>query len=331
VVAAGEVGFAGEGGLGTEGIEVEMEGNGGEGLACQVFVGDGLSGVEGLFVGVEAGVDVVGDDAGGEGLAARGVRGDAGLGIRLGICLGLQGLGCEKDHSDSEESDRQHTGIVGLLFVLVRKKFADAVDGELLRRKRGRGGLPEFGEEKTGEMMVVRDSSQTTLREGGDVVGEMGGSETGEDAECEIECADGEFCWKPHRAAGDAEVRGEPESSGGEGGSDAGDEGFECGLGEAVEEEVGDDEVVGFCFDGEGQGAGVVDLETVGGGRFAPLAEELEHGGAGVDCIGLDVWVASEKLREEATVSIAEDECLSLLEEVREIVKATAFESSAKS
>ncbi len=40
------------------------------------------------------------------------------------------------------------------------------------------------------------------------------------------------------------------------------DEGFEFGLGEAVEEEVGDDEVVGLGW-GEGEGVGVVGLEAV--------------------------------------------------------------------
>ena len=58
-----------------------MEGDGGEGLAGEVFVGEGLGGVERFFVGVEIGVDGVGDDAGGERLAVGGVGGDAGLGV----------------------------------------------------------------------------------------------------------------------------------------------------------------------------------------------------------------------------------------------------------
>jgi len=60
-----------------------MEGDGGEGLAGEVFVGDGLGGVEGFFLGVEIGVYGVGDDAGRERLAAVRVGGDAaGLGVR---------------------------------------------------------------------------------------------------------------------------------------------------------------------------------------------------------------------------------------------------------
>jgi hypothetical protein len=135
--------------------------------------------------------------------------------------------------------------------------------------QRGRGsvdvGLPEFGEEKAGEMMLVSDSGQASSRERSDVVGEMGGAETSEDAECEVERADDELCREAHWASGDAEVRGEPEGSGCEGRSDAGDEGFEFWLGETVEEEVGDDEIVGFRVDRKGQGAGLVGFEAGGG------------------------------------------------------------------
>ncbi len=58
------MGFSVEGGFGTEGVEVEVEGNGSEGLAGEVLVGEVLGGVEGFGVGVEVGVDGVGDDAG---------------------------------------------------------------------------------------------------------------------------------------------------------------------------------------------------------------------------------------------------------------------------
>jgi hypothetical protein len=79
--AAGEVGLADEGGLGAEGVEVEVEGEGAEGLAGEVLVGEGLGGVEGFLIGVELGLNVVGDDSGGEGFAVGGVGGDA-LGLR---------------------------------------------------------------------------------------------------------------------------------------------------------------------------------------------------------------------------------------------------------
>jgi len=92
--------------------------------------------------------------------------------------------------------------------------------------------------------MLVGDSGEAGLREGCGVVGEAGCAETGEDAEGEVEAADEELCRDTHGAGGDAEVGDEPEGSWGESGSNASDELVEFGLGEAVEEEVGDDEVV---------------------------------------------------------------------------------------
>jgi hypothetical protein len=105
-------------------------------------------------------------------------------------------------------------------------------------------GPPEFGGEEAGEAMLLGDSGQTGLGEGCGVVGEVGGAETGEEAEGEVEASDEGPCGEAHEAVWDAEVGDEPEGSGSEGGSDAGDEGVEFGWGEAVEEEVGDDEVV---------------------------------------------------------------------------------------
>jgi hypothetical protein len=93
--------------------------------------------------------------------------------------------------------------------------------------------------------MLMGDSDQAGLGEWRGVVGETGSAESGEEAEGEVEAADEELCGETHGARGDAEVGDEPEGSGSEGGSDAVDEGVEFGLGEAVEEEVGDDEVVG--------------------------------------------------------------------------------------
>jgi hypothetical protein len=112
------------------------------------------------------------------------------------------------------------------------------------------------------------------------------------------------------------------------------DQGLEVGLGEAVEEEVGDDEIV-FFFGrrGEVQGAGVIDLQAgydVAVDCFAAAAKELEHDGAGVDGFGVKVRVLREELREEATVSVAEDEGSFLLEQGGEVVEAAAFEGSAE-
>jgi hypothetical protein len=155
--------------------------------------------------------------------------------------------------------------------------------------------------------MLMGDSGEAGRGEGGGVVREVGGAEASEEAEGEIEAADEELCREMHRAAGYSEVRDEPEGAGGEGGIDAGDEGVEVGLDEAVEEEVGDDEVV-RVFEGNRYCVGVKGSEArgrVGGRCFAALAQELEHGGAGVDCVGVKVRIACEELGEEPAVSVS--------------------------
>src|SRR5271170_3216813 len=96
-----------------------------------------------------------------------------------------------------------------------------------------------------------------------------------------------------HGATGYAEVGDEPESSWCECGGDSGDEGFEFRLGEAVEEEVSDDEIIG-AFERNGECVGVKGAESGGGAGscgFAAAVEQLEHGGAGVDCVCLEVRV----------------------------------------
>jgi hypothetical protein len=130
------------------------------------------------------------------------------------------------------------------------------------------------------------------------------------------------------------EVGEEPDRPGSEGGRNSEDQGLEFGLGEAVEEEVGDDEIVFFLGRREEvQGAGVVDSQAgfgVGVDCFAAADEEFEHSGADVDGIGVEVMVLREKLSEEAAVSVAEDEGSLLLKEVGQVVEAAAFEGSAE-
>ncbi len=103
-------------------------------------------------------------------------------------------------------------------------------------------------------------------------------------------------------------------------------------MSEAIEEEVGDDEIV-WAFKREVECAGVVGAETrsgIGCCCFAALAEELKHNGAGVDCIGLEVRVVREKLGEEAAVSIAQDQCVAPVEKLRKVLGAAALERLAK-
>jgi hypothetical protein len=67
-------------------------------------------------------------------------------------------------------------------------------------------GLPEFGGEDAGDVMLMGDSREPGLGECCSVVGEVGGAEAGEDTEGEVEATDDEFGGETHGAVGDAEV-----------------------------------------------------------------------------------------------------------------------------
>ena len=40
---------------------------------------------------------------------------------------------------------------------------------------------------------------------------------------------------------------------------------------------------------------------------FAAVAEEMEHGGAGIDSHGAEIWLVRKEAGEEAAVAIAEE------------------------
>ena len=83
--------------------------------------------------------------------------------------------------------------------------------------------------------MALGDAGEAGLDEGCGVVGEGADAEVGEDAEGEVEAADVGAGDGAHGAGGrDSEIRDEPECVGAEVWGDAGYEGFELGLGEAV-------------------------------------------------------------------------------------------------
>lgn len=115
---------------------------------------------------------------------------------------------------------------------------------------------------------MVRYAGETSPGKGCCVVGQTGRAEAGDDAEAEVEGSDDNSGGEAHSSEWDAEVGDEPERSGVESWDDTGNEGFEIGLGEAVEEEVGHDEVVGAsgC---EGKRGDVVGLQARGGATFA--------------------------------------------------------------
>ncbi len=102
---------------------------------------------------------------------------------------------------------------------------------------------PDFCGEQAEEGVVVGGAGEAGAEEWGVVIGEVGGAETGEEAEGEIEGANIEAGDGAQGAGGDAEVGDEPEGVGGDARGGGGDELIDFGLGEAVEEEVGDDEV----------------------------------------------------------------------------------------
>jgi hypothetical protein len=95
---------------------------------------------------------------------------------------------------------------------------------------------------------------------------------------------------------------------------------------------VRDDEVV-RVMEGDGKGVAVMSLETgfdIGSCRLATLVKELKHGAAAVDCIGVEVWVVLEELREEATVSITQDQSASAIDKLRKKVVAAVFERATE-
>jgi len=201
----------------------------------------------------------------------------------------------------------------------------------------GRGGwvpLPELGGEGSEEKMVACDGGKADAAEGLGVVGQAGDAEAGEEAEREVEGAD-EVAGEEVEGAGggrNAEVGEEPKAARGEVRSEAGGQAVELGFGEAIEEEVGDDEVV-RARGLEGEGVRLMGLEADGcGGRggMRALTEEVEHGGAEIDGVGVELRVAGEELGEEAAVPITEQEGSAGLEEAREEVEATALEEGAE-
>lgn len=192
--------------------------------------------------------------------------------------------------------------------------------------------LPDFGCENSAEGEVLFEEGEAGLAEGGGVVREAGGAESGEEAEGEVEEPNESVGGEAERAGWDAEVGEEPEGAGCEVGDETGGELIELRLGEAIEKEVGDDEVV-EAVGLEGDGVGRVGLEARfggGGGGAGSMAEEVEHGGTEIDGVGVKAWIAGEEVGEEAAVAVAKDEDAAGVQEPGEEVEAATFERSAE-
>ena len=157
--------------------------------------------------------------------------------------------------------------------------------------------LPGLCRQDTEEGEVAGGEVEAGATEGCPVIGEMGDAEAGEEAKGEVQKADEGAGGQAEEAGRDAEVGDEPAGFGGEVGEEAGGELVELRLGEAVEKEVGDDEVVGPGAP-EGEGVGGVGAQAKaggGGGGLRSLAEEVEHDGAEIDRVGQEAGVAGER------------------------------------
>jgi len=166
------------------------------------------------------------------------------------------------------------------------------------------------------------------------VIGEMADAQASEQGEGAVESGDDQAGGEDGEAgtmSGDLEFGDEPAGVGGTGGDDDGGEALDLGRGEAVEEEMGDDEVVGGAI--VNGGGARVELERIeamgahaGGGAGAgdAAAEQSEHTGAGVDSVGVKLRVETEKAGEETAVAIAEDESAAGAHEMRQLSEAAA-------
>ena len=145
----------------------------------------------------------------------------------------------------------------------------------------------------------MSDAVEAGVAEGGLRVGEVCDAQVSEDAEGQVESSDVEGGEGSEGAgAGLAEVGEQPEGTRGESGGEVVSEGVDFGLGEAVEEEMSGDEVdVGGGS--EGEGGGLEGLEAIGGG-VAAVAEEVEHGGTGIDSEGVEMGLVAHPVPDGA-------------------------------
>jgi hypothetical protein len=158
-------------------------------------------------------------------------------------------------------------------------------------------------------------------------------AQAGEDAEGGVEGGDDEAARGGAQTQGDLEFRDDPEGSGSEVGAEAeGERGGFLGR-EAIEKEVGGDEVIRAIGVGGRKGANV----GAGGGEAGSGAEAsgargetAQHGRAAIDGVGAEMGSGGEQAGEETAVSIAEDERVTGGGELRKKVEAAAFEERAE-
>ena len=133
-----------------------------------------------------------------------------------------------------------------------------------------------------------------------------------------------------HPAGWNLEFRDEPLSAGCEMLAEARDEVIGFGFGEAIEEEVGADEVVG-AGGLESSGVFAIGGKAIANSEFCgAVFEKAQHNGARVDSFGEEMWVGGEKFGNEAAVAISDDECAAAISDLGEIVEAAALEHRAE-
>ncbi len=99
--------------------------------------------------------------------------------------------------------------------------------------------LPELCVEQAEEEGFSGDAAKSGAGESGLGVGKVAHAEAGEQAKCSVERRNVEAGERAEEAGGwEGEVADEPERAGGELRGEAGGEGVDLGLGEAVEQEV---------------------------------------------------------------------------------------------
>ena len=171
-------------------------------------------------------------------------------------------------------------------------------------------------------------SGEGTLR-----VGQVRDAQAGEHAEGKVERADVGSAKGPQQwMARDLEVGDHPEAAALYLFAKTLCECIDLRLGQAVEEEVRDDEV-GVWRSVDFQGRTVNGTEASGGGRgrlHAAPAKQVEHRGAGVDGGGVQRGVLLHQSSEEAAVAIAQDEGVRAALELRKEVEADVLQQSTQ-
>ena len=188
--------------------------------------------------------------------------------------------------------------------------------------------LPELRGEEAEEGVVDGDGLQAGIAEGGGMAGKAGGAKVRKQAEGEIKEPDDEACGQGEDAVWDAEVGIEPEGLRLQEGREACDEVVDLGLGEAVDDEEGDDEV-GRAGWGKEAEVGLSGGEAACVGRGVPT-ELGEHGWAEIDGVGLERRILAQERSGKAAVAVAEEERVAAVGEGGQVVGAGALEDGSE-